>query len=71
MIDILKEAVNNYIKIAPHVNRIKDNKLRIYEISKELPKEQGLELIMIYDHSIEEVKKMQEKLHERNDGKEE
>lgn len=69
MIETLTEAFKSYVKVAPHANRIKENKLRVYELSKELSKEQGLELIEIFDSSIEEMKKMQEKLHERNDRK--
>jgi ASC-1-like (ASCH) protein len=71
MIDILKEVMRNYAKVAPHANKIKENKLRIYELSKELPNEQGLELIQLHDSSVEEIRKMHKKLHERNNWKEE
>lgn len=69
MIEALTEAFKSYVKVAPHVNKIKENKLRVYELSKDLSKEQGLELIEIFDSSIEEMKKMQEKIHERKDRK--
>ena len=69
MIDILKAALHNYMKVAPHVNRIKDNRLRVYELSKELPTEQGMELIKLMDNTIEETEKVYKKIHERNDRK--
>lgn len=67
MIDILKASLHNYMKVAPHVNKIKDNRLRVYELSKELPAEKGLELIKLMDNSIEETEKIYKKIHERND----
>lgn len=61
MVNIFNKVVQYAVKLGPHVQKIEQNRERIYELSRELSAEEGYELIRLFDETVEQTKKLCEK----------
>lgn len=64
IIEKFAEGVRKGIKISAEIDRLKDAEKRIYELSRDLPVEDGLELIKLFDQSKKDIEKVTKVRHD-------